>query len=50
MSDIKGFRISQELIKQVDDVILKYPELYSHRTHFVKAAIIRELRRINEVI
>jgi len=47
-----GFSVSiylqEELIKQVDVLVEKYPGTFQSRSHFVNCAIARELRRIEQ--
>ena len=47
-----GFRTSfyaqEELMKEVDKTIEKFPGLFQSRSHFINCAIVRELRHISE--
>jgi len=43
-----SFYAQDEIIKQVDNLIEKYPGTFQSRSHFINCAINRELRRIKE--
>ncbi len=47
-----GFRtsvyIQEELIKQIDEAIIKWEGTFKSRSHFINCAISRELRRLKE--
>jgi len=43
-----SFYAQNELIKDVDEAVEKYPGLFKGRSHFINCAISRELRRLKE--
>jgi len=48
MGNNVSFYAQNELIKQVDQAIEKYPGLFKSRSHFINCAITRELRRLKD--
>jgi len=43
-----SFYAQQALINQIDQAVLKYPGVFSSRSHFINCAIARELRRLQD--
>lgn len=43
-----GIRIGKGLLKEIDTAIKNNPAIYNTRTHFIRAACIRELERLNK--
>lgn len=51
MSYLNGryeIRLTQSLKKEMNKVVSKNPETYFNKAHFIRIAIIRELRRSKE--
>ena len=42
-----NFRLTEELGTKLDEAISKFPGIYQSRSHFIRCAISRELRRLD---
>jgi hypothetical protein len=49
LNDRYEIRLSKKLKEDLDKAVYNNPEQYYNKAHFLRVAIIKELRRVNEV-
>lgn len=43
-----SFRLTKELEAKLDKALSKFPGLYQNKSHFIRCAVSRELRRLED--